>query len=682
MLGRLHRASLAVRVGSLGLTVAVDTGSVVVQATPYDWRMQLDAMWIWGHRRFGGPKPHKLRLDTRLVCIIGANEVGKSTLLDALEYPAAPPDAETGEFPEIDRLDRTRGEDVADDQEIVRLRYRLGDTEHAVLAGLPSAAQLKNVRWLERTKRADGDAGIGILPTPQRATHLRDELAAAVSRILTRPKWPSEIEVEDTPVDEPQLRPILAELESGRSTLGPAALASLDELAAWLEENDLLPKVAVLARAVAEAERRPHPVTEAREALKPLIPRFVRFDEAERNIADEYDLAAVIDTLPPPLANLANLARLDLRSLLSKIQLGETGTVADMIADANEELRLRFESWTQVPPVTVSIDTSGTRLFVHVKSGSGASMRIRERSEGLRQFVALVALTAQQGHRVPPILLIDEVEMHLHYDAQADLITVLAEQEASAQVIYTTHSAACLPEDLGSAVRVVEGIGDKMASTVRQQFWSDEPGLGALLMAMGAGSLAFVPLRPAVIVEGGGDLVLLPSLIREAAGLDMLGFQTVPGAAIVPPKRVAGLDLHGVATVWVLDGDDSGLARRKYLEEQGVPRRRILLLQSSREPLELEDLVHPEVYITAVNAYAEDVGASERFTMSELPSETCHRHEALMTWFARNNLAPPSKIAIANKVLECRGEMPLVEPRRRASLKKLHRQVSELLELE
>ena len=98
-------------------------------------------------------------------------------------------------------------------------------------------------------------------------------------------------------------------------------------------------------------------------------------------------------------------------------------------------------------------------------------MPIRERSDGLRQFVALVALAAHQPNPVPPILLIDEVETHLHYNAQADLIEVLTEQNAARQIVYTTHSAACLPQDLGLGVRVVEGLGERTASKVRQNFW-------------------------------------------------------------------------------------------------------------------------------------------------------------------------------------------------------------------
>lgn len=157
---------------------------------------------------------------------------------------------------------------------------------------------------------------------------------------------------------------------------------------------------------------------------------------------------------------------------------------------------------------------------------------------------------------------------------------MLEEQDAAAQVIYTTHSPASLPDDLGSGVRVVRGIEDQMLSTVEQQFWSDDAGLVALLLTMGAASLAFVPLRPAAIVEGGSDLVLLPSLMKEAGGEDALGFQVVPGAANVPPERIAGLDLQGVSTVWILDGDAGGRSRRKFLVKNNVPAEQIHLLEA------------------------------------------------------------------------------------------------------
>jgi predicted ATP-dependent endonuclease of OLD family len=327
----------------------------------------------------------------------------------------------------------------------------------------------------------------------------------------------------------------------------------------------------------------------------------------------------------------------------------------------------------------VLLDAHENRLVIHVKSGQGASMRFRERSDGLRQFVALFALTADERYSVPPILLIDEVEQHLHYDAQADLLRVLHAQTLTSQVIYSTHSAACLPEDLGASMRVVAGIGDEMRSEIRSAFWTEDPGLGALLLALGASSLALVPIRPAVIAEGPSELVLLPSLLKEAIGADSLGYSVVPGASNAPPTRIAGIDLAGVATVWVLDGDQGGKNRKAFLVKNAVPGSRILLLESGHQPLDLEDLIDRETYVAAINEWLDDVGAQRKFGVNDLPSATCGRHKSVENWCKRSGLKPPGKTLVANKVLAFRGHRPLVSPNRRATLRGLNRRIVDLL---
>lgn len=499
---------------------------------------------------------------------------------------------------------------------------------------------------------------------------------------LASTTWPKSDDANGTAADPAVVTAIVGYLESNTGTFPAATTAQLEALATFLEGLGVHPKLSQQLRKVSEFEQEMHPNDQGLQYLDSRVPRFERFTDEVRNLADEYDLAVVVDQVDPALDNLAQLASLDLRQLRDKIVVGETGTAQDLIGAANGILKERFAAWTQKPPVTVAFDYSGMRLLVHVKSGTGVSMRIRERSDGLRQFVALVALTAQSRHVVPPILLIDELEMHLHYDAQADLIRVLGQQVVASQVIYTTHSAAALPEDLGSSVRVVRGIDDETASEVRPQFWSEEPGMGALLLAMGAGALAFVPLRPALIAEGGSELILLPSLIKEALDVDTLGFQVVPGAASVPPTRIAGLDLQGVRSAWILDGDKSGRDRQKFLVKSGIPAGRIVLLGSAKKGVDLEDLIDPHTYVYAVNAYAKDVACEGELLVTELPKQSCARHRTVEAWFGARGKKPPSKTAIAGKVIEQRGSMALVSATQRPVLRNLGQSLRKLLQID
>ncbi len=133
-----------------------------------------------------------------------------------------------------------------------------------------------------------------------------------------------------------------------------------------------------------------------------------------------------------------------------------------------------------------------------------------------------------------PILLIDEAETHLHYAGQADLIKVFERQTAAETIIYSTHSLGCLPQDLGSSIRAVAQTGPER-SEIRRSAWSQGAGLTPMVLAMGANALAFTPARYAVIGEGITEMLLLPTLLREARRPAKRNapfkFQVVPGLA-------------------------------------------------------------------------------------------------------------------------------------------------------
>lgn len=633
--------------------------------------MLLTDAWIHGLRRFGGEQPHRVRLDAKLVCLIGANESGKSTVLDAMEIahdnaPVAP-------------YDRTRREDVPSDREIVRLRYRLDDSDRTALRMIPSPTDRESIQWLEIVRRANGEQQIVVDASLRRS---RDGRPLRLAKLQERIEqwWPSDSE-DDAASDEAaqegfspdsdRVDRLVDALSADIENLSEEVVSDLRELSEELKDEE--PEFAEELGELAEIEDALHPNEQAKSTLLNRAPKFVRFNDEARLLESEYDLSVVADEPDSALRNLAALGDLNLVALRDAIAASETGTIRDLREAANDVLEKRFEAWQQDPPVRVLLESEGMLLRIHVQSGSGPTMPFHERSDGLRQFVALVALTAQHDTPVPPILLIDELETHLNYDAQADLIEVLASQNGASQVLYTTHSAACLPEDPGRGVRVVEPLGEQTASTVRQNFWRDEhPGMGALLMAMGAASLAYVPLRPAAIAEGGSDLVLLPTLLCEAAERDHLGFPIVPGASGTPPERLAGLGLQGVRTAWIFDNDGSGRDRRDELLAAGIPADRILLLADD-DDLEIEDLVDGNAYCAAVNHYLRDLGYQDgEFGLDDLPAEPCQRPETVESWCEDRGVRPPGKVAVANKIVDLANEMSVVDPVHRERVRDLN----------
>jgi AAA ATPase domain len=235
--------------------------------------------------------------------------------------------------------------------------------------------------------------------------------------------------------------------------------------------------------------------------------------------------------VPRALENLLNTAELKLKELFEASQKNDRGAVQTMLRRANKKLQTKMTSVWQQSKATIALEENAGVLSILVNAEDQLNS-IAERSDGLKQFVSLFALVSQA---VEPqrdvVLLIDEAERHLHYDAQADLIQMLAKQGMARKVIYTTHSFGSLPEDMGLGVRIVSPIGEHESKIVND-FWSQGgAGLSPLLLNMGAATMAFLPVRYCVLAEGAVDMLLLPSLFRELRAVETLGFQVAPGLA-------------------------------------------------------------------------------------------------------------------------------------------------------
>lgn len=541
--------------------------------------MELYSVSISSWRRFA--EPATLQVNGKLIALVGPNEAGKSSLLAALESldekrPIVPSDA-------------TRGKALGE----VALKgyYHLNADDL-------SAAQLKGAYRIILEVSPERDTEFELQPAPP----LRDYKP----RLSTLGKLKAGLEnarfkVAVTDDDQnDNLEEIAELLSSGADTYEAAELSQMEEAAKYLKKKSAdfpvrFRKLGGDMQQLVESERSPSPSDLAYNAIGGRFPPILMFGSEDRNLQQEYTLEELSSVIPKALRNLADVAELPLDELIIAMRGGDIAEVETFKTRANRTLAEKFkETWSQ-SGVSVSFAMKDQGINVVIRNENDRFTSLAERSDGFRQFVALQSFILAKRVEFP-ILLIDEAEQHLHYDAQADLMQMLAKQMVAQKVIFTTHSAGCLPEDLGNGVRFVnpvteEGEGDPR-STIINRFWgSDEPGFKSLLMGMGATTLAFFPTRKAVIVEGPSEMLLLPTLLREALNAEALQFQVVPGLsmadkAILP---IAGTPATGVC--YLVDGDDGGRKLEKEIKKHLKDAKVFRLQVKGCESCELEDLI-------------------------------------------------------------------------------------------
>jgi hypothetical protein len=580
--------------------------------------MRLLKIKLKDFRRFAVEQ--SLDLNEDVIALVGPNESGKSSLLSALELVGSltPPTAAdtTRDLPGpatvsalfvLEADDRELLTEIHDGDKVTHLWIDLiAGREQSVWRPDPQPSRdlAPRQRCQGLVEELQGDPGLEQTYSTSEEWPWDPQLLVEVKKILslrreTLPQeWISSLEAlahrlqairypvsEDT--DENPLKQLSAR-DRDLATAREAAATALIELAA--------------------IEQEPRPVLKVLDALKGRTPDFAFFRQPDRELRSTYNLAEVATDTPPALANLCALAELNLASVENDFAAGRSPHIEAVFEAANERLRERFrETWRQsdvFPRLGTPLD-GVIRVMVAVEGGNEYSFP-EEHSDGLRWFMALQAFLAARG-KEKPVLLVDEAETHLHYDAQADLIDALMNQRIAQKVIYTTHSIGCLPPDLGCGIRVMLAEQDAERSRIANSYWSVDPGEDQkvgyvpVLFAMGARLLSLTIPRYGVIAEGPSDAILLPSLFRDATGLQTLPYRIVPGLSDVTDSDVPSLSRHAGKVISLTDGDLGGLELRKRLLSGGIATNEIFHLGQVRSNCTLEDIVEPGVLAEAIN---------------------------------------------------------------------------------
>ena len=599
--------------------------------------MRLIKLKVTDFRRFAGEQ--SLDLNEDLIALVGPNEAGKSSILTAIEMVGrkSPPVA----------TDTTRG--LAGPAAIAAL-FALDTDDRAALAGIHQGDTVSRI-WVTRT--AGGNRSTWRLEAhPQRDLTPRQRCNEFVEALDGDPMLDTMHSAgEESRLDPQLLVDVKAALASTKETLPNESISSLEALgnslfaiqhssaepdesqeAASEQTPEYLHSATVRETAasalidLADTERAPTPWRQVVDALTNRMPDVAFFSAPDRELQSTYQLNEVAADPPPALRNLCALAELDLAAVQTALANGRMGHAERLFEMANARIKDKFQdTWRQstvYPRLGAALDQV-LRVFVATEDGDYTFPE--ERSDGLRWFMALHSFLAARGQH-EPILLVDEAETHLHYDAQADLIDALMSQRIARQVIYTTHSVGCLPPDLGCGIRVMLAEEYTERSRIANSYWSVDPGgddkvgYTPLLFAMGARLLALTIPRFGVIVEGPSDAILLPSLLREATGLGRLPYRIAPGLSEIARSNVSSLSHHGGKVVSLADGDKEGMTICDMLRVGGIPDASVFHLGDVRADCTLEDIVDATVLAEAVNRELETWGIGPlRIVATDLP---------------------------------------------------------------
>lgn len=634
---------------------------------------------------FGRIVNSKVNLDASLIAIVGPNEAGKSTFLKALKSIDNEGNLSSSLF--------SRSLDPFGDQKLaVKCTYALDDGDLRALEELDLENAPKRIvlsRGLEK-----GTLKIDFEPALVRSLSKLRGAAETIQNALNTQVFSNVVDESSErfnnkgktkdPYDK-GLSNVKDSIEKAIESSGleiPKQTIDLAEALrkATLDTTDMGKGIIEALESTIEWSKQSNITGEAKALLRSRIPEFVMFSEPDRSFRPPYALnKELLKNTPTALKNLASAAELNLESLLNYHAAGDESRWRSELHRANMQLRDIFTAAWKQSELTVEFTLNGGNLGIQLIENSHSISVFSERSAGLKMFVALMAFLKARASNRPVILLVDEAETHLHIDAQADLINTFVQQDQAQKIIYTTHSPACLPPDLGTGIRVVTPVeGRDQISEVKGNFWTSSTGFSPLMMAMGASSAAFTPARRVVIAEGASDMILLPSLLRSVLKRDV-EYQIAPGLSEASQELIGNLGLEASRVAYLVDGDEGGRELKENLISAGVSTDKIITLGSEG----IEEILDVDSYLKMYNDYLTEVLQDfEGFSSAEIEKFKNGDQKvpkAVDKWMVERGFKQPSKVTVATRLVE--NDLAIAGNPWHQELKRINKEFERVLEV-
>lgn len=280
------------------------------------------------------------------------------------------------------------------------------------------------------------------------------------------------------------------------------------------------------------------------------------------------------------LLAIMDLTGLKLESEVRKGSLSDREQRQYDLDDASTRLtRAVSDRWKQ-RRYEIQFRADGQMFYTFVKDELGSCLvQLEERSKGFQWFFSfdLMLMHESEGNLKNCVILLDEPGLHLHPNAQADLLKRMEECAKENTLIYTTHLPFLIDVEKPERIHVLsEGArgstitGDLMQSQPEAKF--------ALETALGIkSSSGCLVARRNLVVESLDDFWILSELSRAMQRLGDEGlaediFITPAGGAAEAVYTTAFMTGHGLDVVVLLSSDREGYEAKERLVKKWLPR--------------------------------------------------------------------------------------------------------------
>ncbi|MFG1823911.1 ATP-dependent endonuclease [Microbispora bryophytorum] len=360
------------------------------------------------------------------------------------------------------------------------------------------------------------------------------------------------------------------------------------------------------------------------------------------NIVERLGYGATLDT--HVVERLKSRNRADHRSL-DALLLDMSRLVTETVFDGWNRILGRAPAAQEVQ-INADFDSDGAACLELKIKGPDGYYDLSERSLGFRWFFMFLLMTSFQKESksgTKPLILLDEPASNLHSSAQAELLKSFAKLTETADLIYTTHShhlidvrwldsayviknSALDSLDFGDYLSTRMGARTSITATRYRKFVAESPDhtsyIQPVLDLLNYHPSILEPTPNVILVEGKSDFFAMrymAEVINVPTDLRM-----VPGGGAGSLDALIRLHIGwGKSFLVLLDGDAEGKKQRERYEREFGPlilNRCVMLPDICRNEkvLELEDLFEPHDKSAIVSEVFPQADTSRRITKKSL----------------------------------------------------------------